>query len=276
MFGYLFAAATLGSILAWLLHGVIDFEYIKILSRGILLFAAIGLVPLWRIAGLSAADLQLIPVNVSQLVKSYPLGLLIVAPLILLYLVSGYRVFDDRVDYGGSEIWLYAVTALLSGLLVGVFEETLFRGVLFSVLRRSVSFFLSASIVGVLYASVHFLDAEPLENVPIAWYTGYQHVWMAFAGLASPSGYWDAFVALFLLGVLFCWVRERAGLWWCIGLHAAWVFAIRMFKEITVRDVVNPYQVLVSSYDNFVGHLVSFWLLFIFVVLALAVRVKDH
>ncbi len=191
VFGYLFVAATLGSILAWLLHGVVDFEYIKILSRGILLFAAIGLVPLWRIAGLSAADLQLLPVNVRQLVKSYPLGLLIVAPLILLYLVSGFRVFDDRVDYGGSEIWIYAVTALLSGLLVGVFEETLFRGVLFGVLRRSVSFFLSACIVGVLYASVHFLDAEPLA--------GYSHC-LVHRLPACMDGFFGTGIAIWLLG----------------------------------------------------------------------------
>ncbi|MCR9258397.1 MAG: CPBP family intramembrane metalloprotease [Pseudomonadaceae bacterium] len=273
--GYLFTATTLGSVLAWVLDGVLEFEYIKILSRGILLFAALGLIPLWRIAGLNAADLELRPINFSQLLKAYPLGLAVVAPLILFFMVSGFRVIDDRVDYSDADIWLFVLTALVSGLLVGVFEETLFRGVLFTVLRRTLGFMFSASVVGVLYSAVHFLDAQAIENISIRWYSGYAHVWAAFSGLASPAGYWDAFVALFLLGVFFCWIRERAGLWWCISLHAAWVFAIRLFKEVTVRDIYNPYEVLVSSYDNFVGLLVAFWLLFIFVVLWLARRVNS-
>ncbi|XOV81943.1 MAG: lysostaphin resistance A-like protein [bacterium] len=272
---YLFAAATAGSVLAWLLHDVLDYEYIKILSRAILLAAALGLIPLWRIAGLTAADLQLRPIDFSAVLQSYPLGLLIVAPLILFFLVSGFRVPDDRIDFADADIWQFVLIALLSGLLVGIFEETLFRGVLFTVLRRSVGFVLSAGVVGVLYSGVHFLDAQAIEGIQVHWYSGYIHVWTAFSGLASPAGYWDAFVALFLLGVLFCWIREHVGLWWCIGLHAAWVFAIRMFKEVTVRDIYNPFEVMVSSYDNFVGMLVSFWLLFIFVVLWLARRVST-
>ena len=76
-------------------------------------------------------------------------------------------------------------------------------------------------------------------------------------------------VSLSALGILLCWVRERAGLWWCIGLHIAWVFAIRVYKELTVRDIVNPYVGWTGAYDNFVGHAVTLWLVFLAVVIIL-------
>jgi membrane protease YdiL (CAAX protease family) len=84
------------------------------------------------------------------------------------------------------------------------------------------------------------------------------------APLGSPGEYWDSFLSLFLLGVGFCWVRRRTGsLWWCIGLHAAFVTGIRILKELSIRDEVNPYKVLVGTYDHFVGDLTTVWLLLI-------------
>ncbi len=116
---------------------------------------------------------------------------------------------------------------------------------------------------------MHFLDADRITDDGHTWYAGFAHVWTAFAGLAEPARFVDSFLALFLLGVLLCQVRARMGLWWCIGLHAAWVFSIRVYKELTVRDIVNPYQSWVGDYDNFVGHLVSVWVLFLFVLMSL-------
>jgi len=266
---YLLLAVSAGSVLAWLLAGRLDFSYDKILSRGVLLFAALGLIPLGRAARLTAAGIGLRPLHWRGMLYAYPLGVLLLLPLILVYMVTGFRVLDDRVVYLGPEFLGFVFGALASSLLVGLFEETLFRGVMFSALRRSAGFVASAALVGVVYAAVHFLDAEPVASPEVHWYTGFTQVFAAFQQMLDLGGHWDSFVALFLLGVLFCWIREHVGLWWCIGLHAAWVFGIRVFKEMTVRDVVNPYQGLVGSYDNFVGHLVSVWLLFIFVVLAL-------
>jgi len=269
VFVYLFAAVGAASVLAWLLAGVLDYAYMKILSRSLLLFLAIGLIPLWRAADLSAKDIGLSPMRAGQALKAYPYGVAMVIPLMLFFVVVGFRVWDDRVDYAGAEFWSFVVVGIVSGLLVGVFEETLFRGILFGVLRRSGSFVTSAIIVGTVYALVHFLVGAETEVAAASWYTGFIQVGGAFNGLGDPAGYVDSFGSLLLLGVLLCLVRERLGLWWCIGLHAAWVFSIRLFKEMTVRDIYSPYEVLVGDYDNFIGNLVSVWLIFIFVVLAL-------
>lgn len=266
---YLLVAVAAGSLLAWMLYGRLDFAYDKILSRGVLLFAGLGLIPLGRAARLTTAGIGLQPFAWRGLVYAYPLGLLVLLPLILVFMVTGYRILDPRVDHFSGEFLSFLVAALASSLLVGLFEETLFRGVLFSALRRSSGFLAASSMVGVLYAAVHFLDADPVGAAEIHWYTGFTQVFSAFQQMVNLGGAWDSFIALFLLGVLFCWVREHVGLWWCIGLHGAFVFGIRILKEVTVRDVMNPYEVLVGSYDHFVGHLASVWLAFIFVVLAL-------
>lgn len=263
---------------------MLDYTYQKILSRGVLLFVALGLIPVWRMAGLSAAGIGLSPMEWKPVMKAYPLGIVLLFPVMLFYLEVEYRVWDDRVDYAGLEFWRFIVLGIGSGILVGVFEETLFRGVLFSVLRRSASFVTTTSVVAVLYASVHFLNGgEPPSPdigsavVPThAWYSGYTYVYDALVGFTDPLGALDSFIALCLLGVLLCWVRERVGLWWCIGLHAAWVFAIRCFKEVTVRDVHSPFQFWASSYDSFVGHLVSIWLVFIFLVIWLYRQSKQN
>lgn len=271
---YLFAAATAGSVLAWLLYGLTDHSYYKILSRAVLLFAALGLLPMWRIAGLSAASIGLVPFLPRAFIRTYLLGLIAILPPALFFVVVGFRVIDPRIDVLSMDIFRELMLAIVSGILVGVFEESLFRGVLYGFLRRLGSFIMSACVVAALYASVHFLDVSSESADEIQWYTGYGFVAEAFTGLANPGGYWDAFLALFLLGLLFCWVRERYGLWWCIGLHASWVCAIRMFKVLTVRDIYNPYAVMASDYDNFVGVMVAIWLVFIFVCLHLRRTVK--
>jgi len=268
---YLTIAVTAASVLAWLLEGVLSVSYDKILSRGVLLFAALGLVPLVRMSALSPREMGLRPVVVRDAVRAFPLGLVALLPLILVFIVTGFRVIDDRVVYIGDVFLGWVAVALIGALLVGWFEETLFRGVLFSVLCERIGVRAAAVSVGLIYAGVHFLQAEPIAH-EVQWYSGYSQIGLALQQAFDWSRHWESFLTLFLLGLFFCWIKVRVGLWYAIGLHAGFVFGIRLFKEITVRDVVNPYQMFVGSYDNFVGHLASFWLLFIFVVIALHQR----
>ena len=78
-----------------------------------------------------------------------------------------------------------------------------------------------------------------------------------------------SFGTLFLLSLVLIWARTQFNLWVCIALHASWVLSIRMFKELTIRDIVNPFASWVGSYDNFIGPLALFWLIFIVVLIRL-------
>ena len=267
---YLFATVVGGVTFAWLVHDWLPVSYERVLTRSILLFAAAGLIPLWRRLALSSVTIGIRPVDRGIILPCYVLGLLLLGPLILFFLVTGFRVGNSVINLLTWDWWRFVLLAFVSGWLVGVFEETLFRGVFFGRLRANVSFATAAVITSLVYASMHFVRAP--EDIPadgVTFFTGFAVVGQAFAGVTDIPIIWDSALSLFLLGILFCWVREKVGLWACIALHSAWVFGIRTFKELTVRDVVNPFAEWVGSYDHFVGNLATMWLLFIFVVLAL-------
>lgn len=267
--GYILAAVLSASVLAWLLDGVLEFGYVKVLSRGVLLFLAIGLYLFWRFGSLSVREIGLHDFSLRQFFLAIAIGWMMVLPLMHVFLVIGFRAWDTRVDLLGADFVSYVVLAVFSSLLVGLFEEMLFRGLFFTALQRKLSVLSASFVASVFYALVHFYDRDVVAAAPVSWYTGVLIVGESLTPLAHPGGYWDSFVTLFLLGMLFCWVRYKANLWWCVGLHTAWVFAIKVYKELTVRDIYNPLEGFVGSYDNFVGHLASFWLLFAFVCIAL-------
>ena len=268
---YVFLAVFAGSLLGWLLSPWLDFEPGKVISRAVLLFMAVGLVVMWRLSQLNARELGFVPRPerlAGYLGKGFALGLLTLAPVVLFFFVVGFRVRDTSVDLISTDFALQLLSVFVGAVLVGLFEETLFRGVLFGALRRSAGVVVAVVVSSVIYAGVHFLRTET-ELQDVQWYSGLLLAWQGLGSLGAALSDWPSALALALLGALFCWLRLWFGLWICIALHAAWVFGIRLLKEVTVRDVVNPYVGWVGDYDNFVGHLVSIWLIFIFVVLLL-------
>jgi membrane protease YdiL (CAAX protease family) len=130
-----------------------------------------------------------------------------------------------------------AVLGLLAALLVGVGEETLFRGIL---LRRFVldcgprgGLLLTTSV----YAVVHALRGGGRIEA-----TGLAAGWERTAGLFAPLGdptVWPGVVGLFGLGLVLAAARRRTGaLWLPIGIHAAWVGVFRvgrLFVDIRQR-----------------------------------------
>ncbi len=268
---YLLLVVLAGSLLGFGLFLLTDYPYEKLLSRSILLFSALGLYPVWRLYGLTATSIGLLDSNqsIAGLARIYAIGLVSILPLMLFFVVVGFRVWDPTVFIVSADFLRTSIVVFFSAWLVGVFEETLFRGVMFTALRRNKSFATAALVTSLLYAAVHFLTPAEEQLSDPSWLGGIPLVIGAFAGLFQTTGGWDSFVALTLLGLLFCWVREQLGLWAAIALHSAFVCGLRIFKELMIRDIVNPYAFLVGDYDHFVGILVAFWLLFGFVVIAL-------
>jgi hypothetical protein len=65
---------------------------------------------------------------------------------------------------------------------------------------------------------------------------------------------------------MLCLVRIRtASLLPCIAMHAAWIFFLRVYKEMTGRDVYSPWGWLVGEHDNFTGVVVAIWLLILII-----------
>ncbi len=274
---YVVGTVLLGGLLAYPLYLLnvslsFGFAFEKVLSRSVILAALVMLVPFLRGLDLTAADLGYQRPWRRPLLRGWMVGVALMLPPTAFFFYVGFRVLDARVDAVSFDFAGFCAIAVVSGLVVGLIEETVFRGMLLQSFTRSLNFWGATIMTSLLYASVHFIEpaAAPVE---MSWVSGFRTIAESVTPLGAPAEYWDSFLSLFLLGVGFCWVRRRSGsLWWCIGLHAAFVTVIRVLKELTIRDEVNPYVFLVGNYDHFVGYLTTLWLLLIGVVIYAAGR----
>jgi membrane protease YdiL (CAAX protease family) len=112
-----------------------------------------------------------------------------------------------------------------------------------------------------LYAVIHFLQPHVL---PPGQTFDAAASWQMFLGVFTGFFQWkhlDSLFALFLAGLFLGLVRERTGhIGWCIGLHAGWVFVIKLTRHLTDGNPESPYAFLVGSYDGTIGWLASGWI----------------
>ena len=151
--------------------------------------------------------------------------------------------------------------ALAAGLLVGILEETFFRGALFTAIRRRGTAASAIAASALLYAAVHFLKPGALDtHGPVDWPAAGRMVLDGFTGAVDWTSL-DSFVALVMVGVLLGLVRERTGhIGWCIGLHAGWVLVIQVARHLTDGNAASAYAFLAGEYDGVIGWLAAGWL----------------
>jgi hypothetical protein len=124
----------------------------------------------------------------------------------LMAAVGAYRV--QGIHHG---IDLVAPLVVL-GIVPGITEEIVFRGVLFRVVEDGLGTWIALVVSGLLFGLAHL--ANPNATV-----------WSSLA-IAIEAG--------LLLGMAYAWTRS---LWFCMGLHAAWNFTQGPLLGITVSGV---------------------------------------
>lgn len=149
--------------------------------------------------------------KLSRLLRGAILGLLAISLLILILLKANLLVIDRRL-LAGSAIFRYALLWIPAFLLIGFFEEYLFRGYLQYTLARGLS------------GIAHSLPGQPDPQTTGFWISavlvsfGFGAIHGSNPG-ESPAG----LVCAGLASLLFCFSLWRTGsLWWAVGLHAAW------------------------------------------------------
>ncbi len=265
-FGYLFLALLLAVILTVPLMetGWIDYEPRRVMGRVAQVLILLGLWPfLWLMGTANRQALGFAlprPRFLRALQIGWLLGVLILGALVAAELYLGVRVPDVE---GLSILGLLekALAALIGGLLIGLLEETFFRGALFSSIRRRAGIAAAAGWSALLYALVHFLKPHDLPpGVPFDWagaWTMFLHV---FVGLFQWQ-HLDSLAALISAGVFLALVRERTGhIGWCIGLHAGWVFVIQVARRVTDGNDSSTLAFLVGQYDGVIGWLAALWI----------------
>lgn len=186
-------------------------------------------------------------------------GILIMSPVIAGLLFTKNRIIDLDLDWYLASIFTLLLTALMAGFVVSLIEETLIRGAMFTAVRKQSSVLFAIVTTSFIYAFVHFLKPEiEISADEISWLSGFILLKSAFIPFLSPTNIVDSFIALFLAGTLLAIIKARTNkLALCIGMHAGWVFVIKVFKRVTESNYSSEFAFLTGSYDKVIGYLAA-------------------
>jgi membrane protease YdiL (CAAX protease family) len=276
LFIYIFSLFFAGCLLAYPAYLIIDADFERIVSRSVLLCAVLLFYPALKALKIkSLAEIGLSTQSpVSTLSKAWGLGVAMLIPISLFYIFCGFRFWEPLAP-SLLDPTVTIFTAIVSGLLVGLIEETILRGFLQSQLNKLMTIVLSVIIVNVIYSSVHFL--QPPDNftlTTIHWYSGFTLLAAAFSSLLQFELFWDSWLALFLAGVFLSIVRIRSNLVWCIGIHAGWVAHLKVFKSFTDRNNEASCMTYASDYDNYTGEFSAIWLASLLIIWGIIVLIR--
>ncbi|MEM9281894.1 MAG: type II CAAX endopeptidase family protein [Verrucomicrobiota bacterium] len=165
------------------------------------------------------------------------------AAISLLFLGWGYVSQGWYVASGTEKPVLEIVLeALGTAAAVGFLEEFVFRGALYAILSKVLKPRALFFVVAFLFAILHFFNPPSGLNVEHVtagsgfWFIGriFQHFFSQFGDLYFLL---SEFAVLFAIGLVLGYTRERTGsLWLGIGLHAGWVFGVKVFSPLLRRN----------------------------------------
>ena len=279
----LLSAILAGALLAFPVYeffsssGAIPFR--KVVSRTTLLSGLLfSLLYYFYCHGLSLQGLGLkFRRGPMRLLQGLATGFAVVAVIeVNLVWLGIHEVNDNRLFALGS-LSVLLFKGLLTGLLVGIVEELMFRGALLGGLSRQTNQALALTLVSLVYAAAHYLKFRDLPaDTVIHWYTGVTMLPAALFQFADPARY-DTMLTLFFLGLLLGLVRLRSGnLLPCIGIHAGVVGGEKLVQHVTDFMPYSPHAHLVNRFDPFVGDLASVWLLIFCVVFYFGYRRRTQ
>lgn len=266
-FAYLCVCLVLAALLTYpvMQTGWVEYEPRRVMGRLAQIFILLGLWPFLKRMGFDHRSALGYGVArrefVQAMIRGWLAGVLILLLLVAALLSVGVRVPDLPADGLLAEILEKAVSALIGGLLIGLLEETFFRGALFGAVRarnglRSAVFWSAA-----LYALLHFMKPHALpDGVAFDWSGAALMFTQVFTGVLQWR-HLDSMLALFLVGIFLALVRERTGhIGWCIGLHAGWVFVIQVSRRLSDGNEASDLAFLAGDYDGVIGWLAAVWI----------------
>lgn len=242
--GIFIASLVLGALLAphvfngllWLgrnikaLRPLKDVEFEKVASRCVLAVAMLSLIPAVFLARV-AHFRNLGWVRTPAWRREIGLGLLIgcasmTAAFLLGWAADAYAPSSELAPGVAGKVAAY----LFGALLVGVIEETVFRGALFGSLRRLVGFWGAAAVSSAIYSAIHF--ARPVPRIGVVyghWYSGLRLLPQMFNTVRWGYYSFPIALTLFVMGLVLCaYYRRHRNLYLVIGLHAGWVWIMRI------------------------------------------------
>lgn len=277
---YLALCALASALLSYPLHFVLpqDFDYQTLVVKLAQLLMFLGFFPLGIWLGMGRADMGL-ALPTRQLFRrwrlGFGLGALMMGLHVLLILLLEARIPAPEKLHA-AKIAVLAAKGFGVGLAVSLIEEPMFRGFLLGALLRQAGGFYAVLVSALYFAGLHFLrtDLRP-EFAEVGWNTGFLLVFDAFRNLSHV--FVDSFLALFAAGVLLGCVRlfaPGAGLGLCLGMHAGWIFVIKLTNSLSHYSAYSPWVYLVSYFDGVIGYLSASWTVLLIIFLVIKIHRK--
>jgi membrane protease YdiL (CAAX protease family) len=159
-------------------------------------------------------------------------GLAVASFVVIVLVMTFADIFDPGTRHSFSSSVGRVFSALVTGLTVGFLEEIFFRGMIFKGLLEDTKPVRAFVLTNLFYSAIHFV--KPAEKVPLSGIeplAGIRHLISSFAAFLSPEEFLPGLIGLFLIGIVLSYAFMRTGaLYLSIGLHAGWVFGLKVFE----------------------------------------------
>ncbi len=137
----------------------------------------------------------------------------------------------DGASLSGAQMTAGILKILLGGFLIGLLEETLFRGVVLNALSTGFGRVAGILLTSTLFAVVHFI--KPIDpEITNQWYSGFLLYQQPFSGAGGTV--WVEMSTLLCMGLVLAsltnWTRS---VYVAIGLHTGWVWVMMLFREFS-------------------------------------------
>ena len=222
------------AVLAPPLHAVLPFPFVRIFTRVLMITAIIGAAVFVRFRkGLFArVGLAWTPDSVRLLWTGFLSGFATLVVFALVSVATGHAHFATR-QLSAFQWTERIAEGLVTGILIGVLEEFLFRGVVFTCFRDSVfrgRILPGMAVTSAVYAFLHFLHVrQPVISPDPGFADSLRLILATVQSLADWPTAWPSAVGLFLFGMVLNCVLVRTGsLYPSIGLHAGCVTFLRV------------------------------------------------
>jgi len=211
---------------------VLDAPFHRVTSRVVLMTVALFLYPAYKLSGFrSRAECGLTkgPGRWFLALAGLNMGIWSMLPVYILGGLLGVFVWRTGIPPVKHLTALAEIFA--GGLLIGVFEEILFRGFIFNALRKSLGLIAGILLSSCLFSIVHFMrPTDP--TVTDAWYSGF----LLLSHLFDRAGgaFLQEALTLFGMGVVLAVLCHRLkSIYLLMGLHAGWVWIMMLFRHFT-------------------------------------------
>ncbi len=269
LIAYIFGSCLLGCLAAYPVYRVLGADFDSVVSRSILAFAVILFYPTCKALNHNILESLGFPSTgrTNVIIKAWLIGIASLIPISLFFLLCDYRAWNPFYSHELLSLLMTIFSAIVSGLIIGIIEESFFRGLLQTELTNILNTTSSIIIVCLIYSSVHFLELpEGFSTQSIQWNSGFTFLLSSFSAFSQPSLIWDSWIALFAAGLFLSIVRLRTNnILWCIGIHAGWVAHIKIIKAFTDRNNEAACSSLTGSYDKYIGELSTAWVILLLV-----------